>query len=67
MVVVKPFGCFLEFSVPLPSGGNGSSASGDDSSGDSRAASSTAMLVGLVHASEVSWDPAVDVMLVVQV
>jgi len=52
VVVVKPFGCFVEFSVDVPQ------AAGGQSQGQGHAAP----LVGLVHSSEVSWDPLLDIM-----
>ncbi|KAL4458847.1 hypothetical protein ABPG75_013712 [Micractinium tetrahymenae] len=61
VVVVKPFGCFVEFSVGLPA------ADADAVWGDQQAAPRSTVLVGLVHASEVSWDPRVDIMQAVKV
>lgn len=48
MVQVKPFGCFVHFSVELAGG-------------------EQKPLVGLVHCSEVAWDPAADVLQAVRV
>ncbi|PRW59921.1 30S ribosomal chloroplastic [Chlorella sorokiniana] len=50
VVHVKPFGAFLEFQAELPSFMGGTAAD-----------SERAVLVGLVHRSEVSWDPEVSI------
>lgn len=51
MVHVKPFGAFLEFQAELPSFMAAAAAGGSE----------RAALVGLVHRSEVSWDPQVSI------
>lgn len=57
MVHVKPFGAFLEFQAELPSFMAAAAEGGSE----------RAVLVGLMHRSEVSWDPQVSITDVLQV
>ena len=60
VVHVKPFGAFLEFGVEVPSFLGGAAQEPGSAGGGQQQQQQRAPLVGLVHRSEVSWDPAVD-------
>lgn len=68
VVVVKPFGCFVEFAVTLPAqaGATGEPQQAQQEQQEQQQRRQHTV-VGLVHSSEVSWNPADDLMQTIKV